>query len=95
MRQDISENEFIRLAVTNESVFRYEAYRIAQLIHDYELDEDDLHKYTTRLMQMSGICDNCHGSGEDGDPPDAAGDGGWIGDCRKCNGTGRKAIDEH
>jgi len=79
----------------DEFEFRWEAYRIARLIHDYELDDESLRDLASQLMQMSGICDNCHGSGEDGDPPDAAGVGGWIGDCRKCNGTGRKASNEH
>lgn len=33
-------------------------------------------------------CGWCHGSGEDGDAPDANGEGGWRGKCEKCNGTG-------
>ena len=43
-------------------------------------------------IRKADRCRNCYGTGEDGDPPDAAGVGGWIGTCSWCNGTGLKAV---
>lgn len=65
-----------------------EMYRIAHNLYVYEYSEENTERLFKELMEVSGVCSNCHGSGEDGDPPDAAGVGGWIGNCRSCDGTG-------
>ena len=43
-------------------------------------------------IRKADRCHFCYGTGEDGDPPDAAGVGGWVGACSWCNSTGLKAV---
>lgn len=67
-------------------------FRIGCDLAFYELDQEHVESLGQQLIEMSGICLNCRGTGIDGDPPDPAGDGGWEGPCIDCGGTGmRKA----
>lgn len=61
-------------------------YQIGRTLSWFEFD--NIKFYARELMDLSGVCSNCEGSGEDGDDGDAAGVGAWQGDCQACDGTG-------
>lgn len=61
----------------------------------YEYDFDTVEARLHSIRKATGICLTCRGSGIDGDPPDAAGIGGWTGPCRDCrDGTRTVWVDQ-
>jgi hypothetical protein len=69
-------------------LFSAELYRLGRQLKYYELDEEEYERIGQRLIEMSSVCENCDGTGQDGDPPDSAGVGGGIWPCSKCQGKG-------
>lgn len=67
---------------------RLQAYEQGKRLVDDVLDSDDIEDIGARLCALTQVCTYCHGGGEDGDDADANGEGGWIGRCGKCSGTG-------
>ena len=67
-------------------------YRLVNNLIIYEYDEDELLNMLKRIRFATGICVNCDGIGQDGEPSDAAGIGGWIGVCHLCHGTGHRSV---
>jgi len=65
---------------------RRQIYALGCKLRDYDHDPEDVAKMGEELVGISGVCDHCKGDGIDGDPPDAAGEGGWMGPCEKCAG---------
>lgn len=63
----------------------FEAGRKVEL---FALDENEAVTIGRELIAESGVCYACRGTGEDGDPPDANGEGGGVWACRKCGGSG-------
>lgn len=63
-------------------------YELAKELRDYELDDDDLERISRELIEITGICQACHGGGLDGEPPDANGVWGGVWACDTCDGTG-------
>jgi hypothetical protein len=74
----------------DEYNLRMRVYKIGQELEGFEIDEDRQISLGKELISLSGVCRNCGGDGQDGDPPDAAGEGGWIGKCDCCEGKGFK-----
>lgn len=67
---------------------RLRLFELGSRLEGYELSSSATMSIGEELVQLSGVCKNCHGSGEDGDPPDAAGEGGGRFPCEKCKGKG-------
>jgi hypothetical protein len=74
----------------SQSIFdqRLRLFNVGRNLRDYAFSEDEVVRFGQDIIKLSGICDNCQGSGEDGEPPDANGVGGAIFRCNKCGGTG-------
>lgn len=71
---------------TEEFEHRMQVFHIGKELRDMEQSSEDCIKFGTRLVELSGVCAHCCGTAEDGDPPDANGDGGaqWL--CERCKG---------
>lgn len=57
------------------------AYRLGISLRDYEQDHDDVIAKGSQLVEASGICEHCDGTGQDCDP-----DG--VTTCEHCDGRG-------
>lgn len=57
-------------------------------LRDYALTESEVVRLGEDIIKLSGVCENCRGTGEDGDPPEANGEGGSMFLCQRCDGTG-------
>lgn len=66
-------------------------YLIGYNLNRYEWTDEDLDKMARKLIDMSGICTNCHGDGVDGEQD---GDRTLIWACTDCNGSGSLATPE-
>lgn len=79
-------SEFAR----NKSIFD-----IGKTIAGEVLTDDEATRLGNELQQLSGICPKCRGTGQDGDPPDTNGEGGWTGACDECGGSGAESAAWH
>lgn len=68
--------------------FRLSVFGLGLKLRDYQLTESEVVRFGEEIIKLSGVCENCRGTGEDGDPPDASGVGGGIFICQHCDGTG-------
>lgn len=64
-------------------------FALGKKLEDEEIDDEQQYRIGAELIALSGICTSCHGEGQDGDAPDANGEGGWVGNCIQCDGTGK------
>lgn len=71
---------------------RMRLFQIGKCLEDEEIDDAQQTRIGAELIALSGVCTSCYGGGQDGDSPDANGDGGWVGLCMQCDGTGLAAI---
>lgn len=67
---------------------RIYVFGLGRKLRDYELTDDQVVRFGEEIIKLSGVCENCQGTGQDGDPPDANGVGGGIFICQRCDGTG-------
>lgn len=70
----------------SEYDLRQELFKIAVKLRDFEHDDEDVCRIGDRLVRLSLVCEQCHGTGQDGEPADANGVGGGVWACDKCNG---------
>lgn len=70
------------------SEFRISVFGLGLKLRDYQLTESEVVRFGEEIIKLSGVCENCRGTGWDGDPPDAGGVGGGIFICQRCDGTG-------
>ena len=62
----------------------YKIFEIGKKLKHFELTIEELEEFGRELISISGICENCNGTGLDSDPPDANGVGGGFFKCPEC-----------
>lgn len=67
-------------------------YDLAAQLLNWEYDEEEQRFLARSILHATGICPHCNGQRVTGEPPDAAGVGGYIGACDLCNGKGVVAV---
>jgi|GEM_PF-7108006 len=76
----------LHLALIQVDAVQRALYQIGRELHDHDLDQESLVNLGSRLIELSGICASCDGSGMDGDPPESPAGGGGTAPCVDCEG---------